>query len=203
MTKTVTNFQALNNLENITEGQLKAIALLQFNGADYFLVDSGDEIKVYEGEESAAKESYEFAKMDFLTFADFLESECVEVEEIDGDEEKDGYIVLTNDEAGEKCAEYIKDSLWAFNAGFIIEHSKLPWEAKEMVESFQSDKCEGANDTIEALIDDIDEFIEDAISADGRGHFMNTYDGREEEVTVNLLPKGDIANETFYIYRIN
>lgn len=120
------------------------------------------------------------------------------------DEDADNkYIVLTDEEANEKVAEYIKDSLWAFNADFIINHSKLPYKAKEMVESFQVEKCESANDTIEALIEDIDEFIEDAVRADGRGHFMNTYDGRENEENVNVYPKGDTANETFYIYRIN
>jgi hypothetical protein len=99
------------------------------------------------------------------------------------------YLVLTDDEADELASEYIKDSLWAFNASFIIDHSKLPYEALEMIESFQAEKCESANETIEAMIDDIDEFIEDAIGADGRGHFISQYDGEEAEA------------EGFYIYR--
>ena len=37
----------------------------------------------------------------------------------------------------------------------------------------------------------MDEFIEDAISSDGRGHFLSPYDGEENE-------EGD-----YFIYRIN
>lgn len=101
------------------------------------------------------------------------------------------YLVLTEDEADEKAAESIKDSVWAFNPDFIIEHSDLPAEAEEMVRFFQEKKSEGANETLTALIKDMDEFIADAISADGRAHFMNSYDSKEEE-------EGD-----FLIYRIN
>jgi hypothetical protein len=116
-----------------------------------------------------------------------------EIAEYDGDDDK--YMVLTDEEADQKAADYIKDSLWAFNADFIIDHSKLPYEALEMVQSFQQEKCEGANETIEALIEDMDGFIEDAIGADGRGHFLSSYDGHENEETVEGI--------TFYIYRLN
>lgn len=30
------------------------------------------------------------------------------------------FLVLTDDEADEKAKEYIKETLWAFNAGFIL-----------------------------------------------------------------------------------
>ncbi len=102
---------------------------------------------------------------------------------------KEDYLVLTDEEADEKAAEYIKDSLWAFNASFIIEHSNLPSAAEEMIKSHQEAKCEGGNDTILAMINDIDEFIEAAIGADGRGHFISWYDGNEYE-------EGD-----YFIYR--
>lgn len=104
------------------------------------------------------------------------------------------YLVLTDSEATDKANEYIKESLWAFNASFIIENSNLPWEAEEMIKSFQVDKCEGANETIEAMITDLDSFCEAAISADGRGHFMNSYDG--DEIEENLIGE-------YYIYRAN
>lgn len=55
----------------------------------------------------------------------------------------------------------------------------------------QADLCENANPLVMALIDDINDFIYDAIIADGRGHFLSWYDGKEHE-----------QNE-FYIYRIN
>ena len=105
------------------------------------------------------------------------------------------YLILTDEEADEEAEEYIKSSLWAFNASFIIEHSDLPWEAQEMILSYQEDRCEEANETIGALITDMEEFVEDAIGADGRAHFLNTYDDEENEITIN--------GETLYIYRIN
>jgi hypothetical protein len=100
-------------------------------------------------------------------------------------------MVLTEEEADEKAAEKIRDSVWAFNSSFIIEHSDLPAEAEEMVSFFQEKKSEGANETLTALIKDMDEFIADAISADGRAHFLATYDGKEE------------GEGNFLIYRTN
>lgn len=103
----------------------------------------------------------------------------------------DEYYVLTDQEADARTREYIDESLWAFKAGFIIDHSKLPVEAEIMVAFFQEQKCEGANDTVRALITDMDEFVSDAIASDGRGHFLSPYDGEEHE-------KG-----RFFIYRVN
>ena len=104
------------------------------------------------------------------------------------------YLVLTDEEADEKAAEYIKDSLWAFNADFILSECELPFELKEGIQAGQEKQCESANDWIESLIEKtcgIESFIESAISADGRGHFMSSYDGEESE-------QGD-----FFIYRVN
>lgn len=109
------------------------------------------------------------------------------------------YMVLTDEEANTAAKDYIKESLWAFNADFIIDHSDLPYESIEMIKGYQESKCEGANETIEALITDIDEFVDDAICADGRGHFLNTYDDEENEITIKVKDK----EHTFYIYRIN
>jgi hypothetical protein len=180
---------------------MKALALMQYNGEDFFIIDG----KAYEGtEEDARKQAHiELEEGEEIDFIIWCENNLSEVEPTDDDGEKDNYMVLTDDEANEKTAEYIKDSLWAFNASFIIENSKLPYEAKEMIESFQREKCESANDTIEALIEDMDEFIEAAISADGRGHFINSYDGNEDEERISLHGINESINQTFYIYRIN
>ena len=173
---------------------LKSIALMQHKNEDYFILDD----VAYVGKlESAKKEYEEYQETPDLdtTFEKWVSENFNEVEEYDEDNCNNDYLVLTDKESNKKCTEYIKDSLWAFNASFIIEHSKLPYESLEMIKSFQEQKCEGANDTIEALIDDIDEFIEDAIRADGRGHYLDRYSGDESEETVE--------NETFYIYRQN
>lgn len=108
------------------------------------------------------------------------------------------YLVLTEKEADEMASERIQESVWAFNTDFIIAHSNLPSEAKEMIESFQRTKCDGANDTIVALINDMDDFVTDAISADGRGHFLAGYDNEETEVST-----GPNMTDRVYVYRTN
>lgn len=110
--------------------------------------------------------------------------------------ENEDYLVLTDDEADEKAKEYIKESLWAFRAEFILNHMKADY-SDDLLKSIQviQELCEGANDVIGAVIEDIDEFIDDAISADGRGHFISFYDGYESEE--------HYKNKTYYIYRQN
>lgn len=107
------------------------------------------------------------------------------------------YMVLTDEEADEKADEYINDSVWAFNTNFIIEHSEvLDFDkASEQIVSAIQQQCESGNDAMKKLIDDMDEFVSDAISYDGRGHFLNTYDGEENEQSVN--------DTMYFIYRMN
>ena len=102
------------------------------------------------------------------------------------------YAIGTDKEADKACTENIKDSLWAFNASFIAEHTKTGYtpELEKSISKIQ-EQCEGAQAAIECMIEDIDEFIKDAISADGRGHFLSGYDGEENK-------EGD-----YYIYRVN
>lgn len=109
------------------------------------------------------------------------------------------YKVYTDEEADEEAADYIKNSLWAFNADFILQHSAAYEETtgredEEIIKAIrmvQESICEGANALVKALICDIDTFINDAIDADGRGHFLSSYDGEEHE------------SNGFYICRTN
>tara|TARA_B100000282_G_scaffold290972_1_gene262617 strand:- start:525 stop:929 length:405 start_codon:yes stop_codon:yes gene_type:complete len=97
------------------------------------------------------------------------------------------YMVLTDDEADDKVAEYIKETVWAFNPDFLASHSGID---REVFEKLQ-DSCETANDAIFKLIKDFNKFVQEAIATDGRGHFLSGYDGNENE-------QGD-----FYLYRTN
>lgn len=109
------------------------------------------------------------------------------------------YKVLTDEEAEKEAADYIKESLWAFNAEFILQHSAASEnttarEDEEIIKALrmvQENICEGANALVKALISNMDSFIDDAIEADGRGNFLSSWDGEEHE-------SGD-----FYIYRTN
>ena len=68
------------------------------------------------------------------------------------------------------------------------------WEIEEVekgLRQIQENICEGGNGLVKALISDIDEFVDDAINADGRGHFMSSYDGAEYE------------QDDLYIYRMS
>ena len=106
----------------------------------------------------------------------------------DGEE----YLILTDEEADERCADYIRESIWAFNANFLAAHLKDGID-QEVIELIQSNgKCESNNSAILSLIDDLDHLIGDAIKCDGRGHFLAGYDGDELE----------LGND-FFAYRTN
>ena len=100
------------------------------------------------------------------------------------------YLVLTDEEADMKAADYIRETAWAFNKSFLDCHSKSISELDEKTFSIIQDSCESANKAILAMIDDVEHFIEDAILADGRGHFLGNYDGKENE------------QDNYYIYRV-
>jgi hypothetical protein len=104
------------------------------------------------------------------------------------------YAIGTDEEADNAAREYIESSLWAFNASFILSECDLPLELEEGIQAMQEKQCESCNDAILALVEKtcgLDSFVQSAISADGRGHFLSSYDGNEDE-----------AGE-YYVYRIN
>ena len=110
--------------------------------------------------------------------------------------ESDGgeYLVVDDAEADEMARDYVLDSLWAFDAGFLADQLDLPYEAREMISCFQERMSEGANATLQAMVKDEDSLVAAAISADGRGHFLAGYDGEEAEV--------EIDGRTLYVYRV-
>lgn len=100
------------------------------------------------------------------------------------------YLVLDDDEADTAAHHQISDLLWAFNAAFLSGETGID----ESVFSLLAEKCEDANDAVRSIVDGscgIDSFVESAVSADGRGHFLSGYDGEER-------PAGE-----FYIYQTN
>ena len=108
------------------------------------------------------------------------------------------YMVLTDYEADIEAENIIRESLWAFNADFILKHmsayrNMTAKQAKDIIfalEEIQKTLCETANEIVYALIEDYKQFVEDAIAIDGREHFIFTYDGEENE------------QNRFYIYRM-
>jgi hypothetical protein len=103
-----------------------------------------------------------------------------------------GYIILTDDEADERAKDSIRESVWAFVPSFLVDY--LPdGVGTEVIEALQP-QCEGANGAILSMLGDrFDEFADDAMSTDGRGHFLAGYDGDEHEF--------DHAGRTWFAYR--
>ena len=100
------------------------------------------------------------------------------------------FMVYTDAEADEAVKENIRDSVWAFNPGFLASETGLD----EEMFAFAAKKCEDANDAILRCIEKtcgLDSFVSDAVSSDGRGHFLSGYDGEENEVN------------NYFIYRNN
>lgn len=161
--------------------------------------------------------------------AEYLEISPEEVSESTYDDstfEANGgeWLVLTDEEATAKAKDYIRDTLWAFNASFVLDNTKGIiqdnfCELEEALREMQSKLCESANPIILALIggeECLDEFVDSAVYADGRGHFLSSYDGKEIEFTVTTQVEEYTTTywnrqsidalefkTTFFIYRTN
>ena len=124
--------------------------------------------------------------------------------------------VLGNDTEVDKAVKsYIEETLWAFNKSFLSDQTGLP---EEVFSTLQQDG-ESSNDAILSIVEkcgDMDTLVSDAMSSDGRGHFLSPYDGHEkewgdlsEEVQLGILlamNQGDLAEEDVYnlfFYRTN
>lgn len=106
-----------------------------------------------------------------------------------------GYVIGTDEEVNQATKEEIKQSLWAFNADFLLSQCELPLELVDGIKALQEKKCEDCNDVFLSLIEKtcgLDKFVEKAIAADGRGHFLAQYDHEEIEL-----------ENDYYAYRVN
>lgn len=106
------------------------------------------------------------------------------------------YRVLTDDEADELAYEFIVEELWAFSSSFLAGETGIDKDV--FIALANNGKYENNNDAIASLIKSscgLQVFVDSAVSVDGRGHFLNRYDGNEHEVKV--------GRKTFYIYRVN
>jgi len=163
---------------------LRALALMQHNGDDFFILGS----KAYEGTRDNAQEMFDEYLQDYKdngakyvaqeshTFEQFCENSLGEVDELDPEDYNNDYLVLTDEEADEK---------WEESLDSYIEECITP----------EIDKLsEGAGNLQYYITFDEGKWKRDA-RMDGRGHSLASYDGNENEETVN--------GQTFYIYRLN
>lgn len=182
----------------LTIEQCKAIAQARAAGNDYFVFAG----KVWDTSEDDFLE-YEAhlldsgLKLDAGLQLSWLEETSTELEY--DDSYNQDYMVLTDSEADEKAEEYIKDSLWAFNSSFLSNVTGFDISIFEAIQA--NDKCESNNEAILQLVGgNFDSLVQDAISSDGRGHFLNTYDGNETEFDCKDYTG---ENEYLFVYRTN
>ena len=103
----------------------------------------------------------------------------LEVFDVDGAE----YAIGTDDECDKAAAENIKETVFAFQGWFIADHAPKGLSGED-IDALRGDKCEDINDAMTALVEagkGMEAFIDAAICADGRGHFISQYDGEELE----------------------
>lgn len=111
--------------------------------------------------------------------------EC-EVEEAANMIEDGDWRVMTDDEADEAVKESILDSAWAFRPSFLASHSAVADEGV-FVAIAANNKDEDNSPVVLKLLRDVDAFVSDAVSIDGRGHFLSGYDGEEVELNGGLF----------------
>jgi len=153
-------------------------------------------VSLYDG--NIIKMVYPLAETKQEALAKFLNIDIQEIEEAQDeyfDTPESEYLVLTDEEADEATKNYIADSLWAFNISFLKQflNENLYDEAETRLKPLQ-EKCESGNETIKVLVNwdkQADDIVSEAIAWDGRGHFLSSYDGEENE-------EGE-----YFIYRTN
>lgn len=159
---------------NLTEGQKKAIALLQHLNTEFFVIETEENVYIYEGTEEDAKEQFmtdiegtEDAETE-KNFQIFCSNNFTEIEEYDTNNYNNDYLVLTDSEANDKWEESLNN---------YLEECIYPELTGTLANYFDDEKWK-----------------RDA-RYDGRGYSLSSYDGNEHEESVN--------ETTYYIFRIN
>jgi len=69
----------------------------------------------------------------------------------------------------------MQDSVWTFRPEFIASHTKAG-ATNGIIKAITAlqESCEDCNEDLKSLIENLDNFIEDAVSADGRGMFLRS-----------------------------
>ena len=97
------------------------------------------------------------------------------------------WAVLTEEEADDYVAQEIDDMVGFFNPDFLSRITGLDLEVFEALSGVDGYKVQLA---IKALVEytcGMDDLVEAAIEADGRGHFISSYDGEEVDAGGYLL----------------
>lgn len=95
---------------------------------------------------------------------------------------KGDFLVLTDEEADDRCREVVENDLWTFRPEFLADFLDIDRDCAIVVIQALSGKYEDANETLLQLVGNrFENLCEKAIRADGRGHFLAPHDGEENE----------------------
>lgn len=100
------------------------------------------------------------------------------------------YAVGTEEAATRAVCEEITESLWAFKPEFLSSLTGFPTVIFKALQG----ECENSNEAVLALVEKscgLSKFVKAAVNADGRGHFLSPYDGKE------------IQEGEYLLYRVN
>lgn len=91
------------------------------------------------------------------------------------------WLVLSENEADERVTDYIKEKIGYFRPSFIAAHTDIDEDLLDFLAEHEK------HDFIYGLLDSDPYFswqrlVDDAVSADGYGHFLNTHDGVTREL---------------------
>ena len=106
----------------------------------------------------------------------------------------DNYLILSDEDADAAVTDGVRELVWAFRPEFMENITEIPAPIFEIL----SEQCERSNDAILTLIENtcgLNDFVREAVLADGRGHFLAHYDGEENKIEIN--------GAIFYLYRTN
>ena len=150
------------------------------------------------------EEHWNLHKQDYTTEIILLAKHLgVSVDDAESHIDDEDYLVLTDKEADDYVHGVIADNVWAFNPSFLAAHTGV---TEDVIEKLQ-EMCEDANDALTSMIKDFDYFLGDAVSCDGRGHWLSSYDGNEHEVCYSSVERDGNAYKVkdthYYIYRRN
>jgi len=127
----------------------------------------------------------------------------VDLDDAQGEIDSEDHLVLTDEEADEAVREEIEEMVWAFTPSFLSAHTGVDEEVFVAL----ADRADFNNESFKRMIKDFDAFVDDAVSSDGRGHFLAGYDHEEHYCDWQTVERKDGKYETvtteYYIYRRN
>lgn len=139
-------------------------------------------------------EQCEYTPSDLADIIDEPREACFEYKPT-GKIYKKRFYVLTDEEADEVTEQNISETLWTFNDWFLAPYLDIN---KYIIRRVQKETSEDCNTLFYKILDcegKFKDFVDKAVSVDGRGTYITGYDGIEREISHK--------DKDFFIYRMD